>query len=472
MVVRIKPGRVSALTMGMLMLSGQACAQPAETLNQAVEKAVLENPEVLAAWHRFQGAGEETAIGRSGWLPRVDLNAGYARERLDRPDFTSEREFERHGAALSVRQLIFDGFATSGEISRLGHEERARFHELVAISEETAQDVVRTYLDVLRYRQLSQFAKDNYETHLTITKQLEQRARAGVSKGVDLEQASGRLALAKSNWLTEQANLHDVSARYRRLVGELPADSLAPVESFAAKLPAEAALWQGSLAQAPALRAALAGTAAARASQDSAKSGYYPTLELRASEDLTRNQNGLTGESRSSAVEVAFSYNLFNGGADRARVSRAAHLLSQAQDLRDKACRDLSQTVSIAWNDGLRLNEQLDFLGQHELSTRKVRDAYRQQFDLGQRTLLDLLDTENELFDSRRAQANAGYDLELARARVLAPLGRLLPTLGLNGLAKNAPAEAGEAEVDASGCAQVAGSGAMPSGFSSGPALR
>ena len=218
--------------------------------------------------------------------------------------------------------------------------------------------------------------------------------------------------------------------------------------------------------------AALAAAAAARASQDSAKSGYYPTLELQASEDLTRNQNGLTGESKSSSVEVAFRYNLFNGGADRARVARAAHQLSQAQDLRDKACRDVSQTVSIAWNDSLRLTEQLDFLGQHELSTRKVRDAYRQQFDLGQRTLLDLLDTENELFDSRRAQANAGYDLELARARVLAPLGRLLPTLGLNGLAKNAPAEAGEAEVDVSGCAQVAGSGAMPSGFGSGPALR
>ena len=73
----------------------------------------------------------------------------------------------------------------------------------------------------------------------------------------------------------------------------------------------------------------------------------------------------------------------------------------------------------------------MPFLRDHEVATAKVRDAYRQQFQIGQRTLLDLLNTENELFESRRALTNAQYDLKLAQYRWLALSHALLPALSL-----------------------------------------
>jgi adhesin transport system outer membrane protein len=122
---------------------------------------------------------------------------------------------------------------------------------------------------------------------------------------------------------------------------------------------------------------------------------------------------------------------LFNGLSDRARSRQYADLLNVAKDQRDQACRDVRQTTAIAYDDVRKLTEQLKYLDQHQLATEKARDAYRKQFDIGQRSLLDLLDTENELFQSRRAYTNGEYDLLIAQARTQAGVGNLLGALGL-----------------------------------------
>lgn len=445
------------LTLGLLPAEAAVSSQPAQTLREAVEKAVTSNPEVQAAYHRFLSAQEGVKVGRGGYFPRVDLSAGVGREHLDRPDFVADRSYTRKGASLNLNQMLFDGFATRSEVRRLSAEQRLRYFELLTTSEEIALEAVRAYLDVQRFTQLARYAQENLDSHNTIFKQIDERASAGVSRGVDLEQASGRLALAQSNVMTETSNRHDVSARYRRIVGELPYTTLQAMEDLSAKLPSTAELVDSALARAPAMRAAMAGTAAARAGEQRAEASFYPTLDLRARQDLTDNQEGIDGRTKSRAVELIANYNLFNGGSDSARLKQASYETSYAKDVRDKTCRDLGQTISIAHNDLQKLTEQRNFLSQHETSTRKVRDAYRQQFDLGQRSLLDLLDTENELFTARRALANAEADLQLAQARVLAPLGRLLSSFGLDGFTKNAPEMNDADQLDARGCLDASG---------------
>jgi len=130
------------------------------------------------------------------------------------------------------------------------------------------------------------------------------------------------------------------------------------------------------------------------------------------------------------------NYNLFKGGSDRALSRQYAERLALSKDLRDKACRDIRQTLAIAFNDIQNLSRQLGFLDQHQLATEKAREAYRKQFDIGQRTLLDLLDTENEYFQARRAYVNAAHEHAIAHARTLAGMGKLLSALqvGRDGL--------------------------------------
>lgn len=421
---------VCLAVLSTLQIAPAAAAAP-EALRDAVRKAVVTNPEVQARWHGFQAADADQETARAGYYPQVDVSASIGRERLTRPNAGTD-DYTHRNATLSLNQMVYDGFFTKSEVARMGYAKLARYYELVDASEGAALEVVRAYGDVLRYRELVRLAKANYVEHKQISDQIGERAGAGVGRRVDLEQATGRLALAESNLLTEVSNLHDVSARYLRLVGEMPPEALGDFgdKLAAGPLPANASeALREAFNTSPALNAAVENVRAGQALVDSRRSAYHPRVDLQAYKAIDHNLDGVSGRSTDSVVQLVLNYNLFRGGADQARLRQAAEQLNQSRDLREKACRDLRQTLSIAYNDSQRLVEQLRYLDQHQLSIEKAREAYRRQFDIGQRTLLDLLDTENEYFQARRAYTNARYDQVIAQARTLNGLGKLMSAL-------------------------------------------
>lgn len=429
-------------TVATLLVAGGSLAADVSTLSGAVEEAVMRNPEVVARYHVMTAASEEVKVARGGLYPRLDLRGYIGSETLEQRDMSPGAGPDRwdtynvDGGALTLRQLLFDGFATSKEVKRLKYAKRVRYYELLATAEDAALEATRAYLDVVKFRKLLDLARDNYATHKEVYEHVRQRVEAGIGRGVDLEQAGGRLALAESNLVTEAANLHDVSARFERVVGQQPPDPLQDPASFNGQLPTAEELTQGAFRQAPEMNAALENIRAARAELKSKKGAYWPTLALQASVAHDRNSDNLAFTDRETRgrLELLLNYNLFNGGSDRARVRQYNEHLYESYDLRDKVCRDLRQTTRIAWNDTMKLQDQLQFQDQHQLATAKARDAYRKQFDIGQRTLLDLLDSENELYDARRTYLISEADLEVAHARVLAPTGHLLESLKLKSI--------------------------------------
>ncbi|MFD2665007.1 TolC family outer membrane protein [Halomonas halophila] len=401
-------------------------------LQRVVQQAISTNPEVQAAWRELRASGQDRRATWGNYLPSVDVNAGVGQE--DR-EHDGRGSYDTDYAEVALTQMIYDGFATSSEVERLDRAELVRYYELLGASEEVSLEAVRAYLDVQRYRELVRLAQDNYAKHLEVFNQIEERTLSGAGRGVDLEQISGRLALAESNLMTEASNLHDVTARYQRIVGDLPAASLAPAPDFAGRLPADVAsaldlAFQGN----PEFHAAIENIAASRAARSGERSAFHPTLDLVARTGTYKDSDSGTlddvdeRQDRSS-IELVASMNLYRGGSDLASFRAASERVEQAINLREKACVDVRQTTQIAYNDTQRLREQLDYLNQHRLSTNRVRGAYQQQFDIGQRSLLDVLDTENEYFEASRAYANASYDVDLADARTLAAMGQLMQTL-------------------------------------------
>lgn len=411
-----------------------------QNLPDSVQEAILRNPEVLSKWRLYQAAGYDTDAAKAGYYPRLDAQAYAGRERYDSPS-TNATNYNHPGASLELRQMLFDGFATRNEVRRASYTRQARYFDLLASSDTVALETVRAYQDVLRYRKLVALARENWATHKELYNQIEERVAAGVGRRVDLEQATGRVALAESNWLTEAANLHDVSARYERLVGFQPEKSLADAPAFAGAA-AQETLSASQIQGNPSFQAAVAGIRAARAEARNKDSSLWPTVELRASQSVDRNIDGVAGGYNKGVIQLLLNYNLFRGGGDIARGRQYIEQLNANYDLRDKVCRDLRQSSRVALNEVRRNREQLANLQQHALSTEKARDAYRSQFDIGQRSLLDLLDTENEFFEARRSVIRAEHDLLIAQAQVLANGHRLLPALQLAPLENTAP-EAG-----------------------------
>ncbi|MDO8813098.1 MAG: TolC family outer membrane protein [Gallionella sp.] len=409
-------------------------AARSDMLVDFVQKAVLTNPDVLSRWHTFKAAISETTAARGGYLPRVDMTVDRGRERGQSQinNYTSNTE----NITFTLTQMLYDGFATRNEVSRLNNAQLARYYELLDASETAALEAARVFYDVTRHRKLFELTEDNYVRHRTAFEQIKLKVEAGVGRRVDLEQAGGRLALSESNLTVDNANVHDVSARFQRVIGELPPANLrkSPSQGKLAKqvLPnAAAAVLSVAVDYHPAILAAVENVRSARYDLYGRWAKYQPTVNLSIAQTHSKNLAGVDGATGNATAKVTLNWNLFSGGSDSARSTQYAGRLDAARDLRDKACRDIRMNLAIAYNDIWKLQEQLNYLDQHQLSIEKARGAYQKQFDIGQRSLLDLLDTENELYQAKRSYVNAEYDLAIAHTRTLAGMGRLVSSLGI-----------------------------------------
>lgn len=426
--------KTRALTLALtLAFAASASAQSNEALKAAAQQAINTNPDVTARFNAYRAAADAVDVARGGYFPRLDLSASAGRDR-DRIDSRTpqNQSISRSGTSLTLSQLLWDGLATQNEVGRLGHEKLARYFELLDATEQTALEAARAYYDVLRYRRLVQLAEDSYVQHKSAFNQIQSRFKAGVGRGVDLEQAGARLALAESNLSTELSNLHDVSARYQRVVGVAPPKAMPLPLPLKDGVPASANEASVEAARrSPAVSASIETLRATKELLSARESAYQPKVEARLRSGTGKNFDGVRDQRSDSSAEIVLNWNLFNGGSDRARVRQQANLVNQAADQRDKACRDARQVLAIAYNDTKKLADQLIYLDRNTLAIEKARDAYRQQFDIGQRSLLDLLNSENELYTARRSYANAEFDLGIAYARVQAALNRLNTQLGL-----------------------------------------
>jgi adhesin transport system outer membrane protein len=412
-----------------------ALAQPApanDALREATQRAIATNPEVTSRLNAYKAAADEVDIARSGFLPRVDLsaNAGRVRDRYNSRT-PQDQTLSTTGVALSASQLLWDGLGTRNLVQQSGHARLTRYFEFLDASDQTALAAVQSWIDVARARALVRLAEDNYVQHRQVVDLIQSRVKAGVSRGVDLEQAAARLALAEANLNTETANLHDMTERYQRVVGAPPPGAITLPSLEAGLAASPASMLEGATRRNAAIAAAVENYRAAEAQARNREAAYQPRVEAQVRAGSGHNFDGLPDQKRDATASLVLNWNLFAGGADRARVRQAANLLNQAADLRDKACRDTRQTAAIAFNDTRKLVDQIAFLDRNTLAAEKARDAYRQQFDIGQRTLLDVLNAENEVYTARRSLANAEHDLVLARARSHAATTNLVSVLGL-----------------------------------------
>jgi adhesin transport system outer membrane protein len=174
-----------------------------------------------------------------------------------------------------------------------------------------------------------------------------------------------------------------------------------------------------------ALAAANTDVEAARAERAAAKGTFYPSLDLVLARNWNEDIAGIEGDDENYGAYLQMRYNLLNGGGDTAQEKAAAGRLAKAKSRRDDVQWQVTESLRLAWNAYEAVNQQLQYLKIHERASQRTRDAYNKQFSIGQRTLLDLLDTENELFEARRDVVRAEFDRLGTQYRVQALTGSL-----------------------------------------------
>ena len=429
---------VFAANLSSLGLITNSHADETQSLTEIVQSAITSNPEVLQSYHSYLSVvkDKDAAFGR--YLPSVDLTTSIGTE--DRSDpltrgvgSTIRNSYTRNQTSISLKQMIFDGFATRSEVQRLDWSSKAKLFELEGTSEAIAFDATRAYIDYIRSRSLTTLAEDNYVAHKIIYEQLKQKANAGVGKKSDVEQAQSRLSLADYNMTMEGSNLHDVEARFQKVTGQIPPTSILSIEPINKEIP-DNVVEALKVAQNknPQLLASILDINAQSAAVNGRQSPFMPRVDFRAHSDHGNDLNGYSGNWRNDVAEINVSWNLFNGMSDRNLRSKEQELLEAANSRRDKTCKDIRLELQVAFNDIKKLKDQADYLDARQISIEKARDAYRKQFEIGQRTLVDLLNAENEVFEAKRLYVNVTNDLSIAYAKTNYQMGTLLSALGVS----------------------------------------
>ncbi|MFQ6573433.1 TolC family outer membrane protein [Pseudomonas sp. UM16] len=404
----------------------------AQSLPEAMQKALEVHPEIQAGVNSRIAADYQLRAAKGGYLPRVDVLAGYGREGTDSPSTGNQWETLNRGeSSLRLRQMVFDGFATSSEVGRQQATVNSRAYSLLGSSERTALTVAQVYLDVLTRREMVRLAEDNLRSHERIYDQIKLRTSRGVGRLADLDQAEARLAQARNNLITEQTNLADAKTNYLSVVGQMP-DELSPPAPFIDLLPANLdEARQQMIESSPILRSAESDIAAAEKQYDAAKSTFYPRFDAELGRTADNDIDGMNGHNNEWQAMLRMSFNLYAGGSNKADLESKSYLTNQALDIRNNALRQLNEELGLAWNALDNANAQLPIAQQYVDYSNNVRSAYQKQFSLGERTLLDLLDSENELFTAQRRLTEVKNSQVFTQYRIKATIGQLLKSQGV-----------------------------------------
>ena len=419
--------KLLVLVMASAMSAGQLAA--AQTLEESVSQTLLNHPQIKEAYSLYQSRKYQIDEAKAGYYPKLDASAGVGPERIKDAGTSERTDMTRRDASITLSQMLFDGFDTSSNVDRTDAEAKAQKLSLLSTAENTALRVTEVYLNMLRQQEIFDLSKDNLATHEQILSDITKRTTSGVGSSADLSQIQGRVARAYSNMAAAQNNLDDARAEYLRVVNSEPSDLVEPAaDSVVLPASLDEALKQAT-ANNPVLLSALEDINAAQYQHEGAKANYYPKVSLEAGQNWYEDAGGDKGYSDNLSAMLRVRYNLFNGGADDARSRSTSALYSQAKDIHMNAYRQVEEGTRLAWQAKESLKSQKEFQQQHvEYSYETVR-AYKQQFTLGQRTLLDVLNTENELFEARKSLIGTQYDELYAQYRILNATGTLLDSL-------------------------------------------
>jgi adhesin transport system outer membrane protein len=414
------------LTTVILFMCGGVAS--GETLQDAIKYMLQTNPEIKAASYNRLAKDQEVSQAKAGYYPSLGVSSGVGMTSYSHP---STDTIWPKSTVLSLKQNVFRFFGTEYEVNRLKSAADSQAYLLQGTSENVALLASKVYIDVLRNLDLAELAKENLTNHQRISDQMKLRSVSGVDRKADLDQVMGRLALSQSNAVISAANNIDAKTSYQAVIGRLPEDLTKPqlMGSVIPKSMEEAEIL--ALQGYPILKSAQADLEARLSQYKTAKSQLYPTIDLAVDYAWQNDTNRIAGYQENLTATATVNFNIFNGGYNKARIQQTAEQVKEAEAILNNTKRQIVQSVRLSWEAYQAAQEKVVFLEEYVKATGATADAFTAQWNIGRRTMFDLLDTQAEYITAKASLANARYDMLYAQYRVLNSLGKLVNTLGL-----------------------------------------
>jgi len=397
-----------------------------ETLKEAVDDTIKSHPKIGSNTFSVLGRTEEIRQAKADYFPQIGISGATGVQELQEP---VEDTLYPNVLTLSLRQNLFNGFQTKGEVDRQKSRTVSSAYLLQGTADLMALRTTEVYLNVMRQQEFLALVEEDLQTHLRISDQIKLRSGAGVSSSADSDQADSRVQLAEANVVNVRINLADANSNYLAVVGHLP-DQLEKPEVDSEDLPDDLDDAENkALRDHPILKSANADLKARIHQHDVAKGAFYPILDLEIDQNWEEDYDTV-GRNDDLIALLRLRYNLFRGYRDEAREQETMFLIGEARDIRNDTQRQVIESIRLSWMAYQAVLQKIQHLEQRVAATVATAAAYNKQFNLGKRTLLDVLDTEAEVTDAKRNLVAAKYDGLYAHYRILNGMGVLVSSIG------------------------------------------
>jgi len=415
-----------------------AMSAQAMSLTDAVSQAIATNPDIGIVASNREAVDQELRQARGLYLPQIDVAAGAGLATYN--DQTSRagnggdtEETFRRESSITLQQRLFDGFEAGATVEREMARVESAASRVMENSEVLALDAIGAYLEVLRARDLVRLSEDNIAYHRQVLDAMRARLEGGGGSQSDVDQTEARAARAQNTLVENLQNLRIAEAVFTRIVGSFPGNDLTYPEFPAGVLPADLdEAVQLAVRNNPTTKIFEADVRTAEAEVELSEVPMYPAVSLEALSEYNDGTSSLDTYEFNNQLMVRVRWNIFRGGIDRAARQEALFRLTESKNRRYRSVLESQQEMRTSWFELEAARDSIEALEDARDFNRSTLAAYEQQFEVAQRTLLDVLDAENELFTSEGQLITAQTNEQLASYRILGVGGVLLETLGVS----------------------------------------
>ncbi|MGI9351000.1 MAG: TolC family protein [Rhizobiaceae bacterium] len=434
MVNFLSSSRTSAI-LAALFYASSSLSSHALSLKEAVSVTLDSNPDIEQAIQNREAIEFELRQAKGLALPSVDLEAFTGVRRLDSPSRralgTDDNELYPSEVGVVATQTLFDGGRIRGEIDNQASRVDSASFRILERSETIGLNVVREYIEYLLQAEILQLAVQNLRTHEGISGNIRESIAKGTLTSADGQQGRERLLAAKARVQEAEENLSAAAIRFNRLVG-VPLTNAQTPPSVSAKLPSSLDKALGvARKNNPLVKIALADIDAQDAAVSAAKADFAPEITLEGRARTGDDIDSVNGRTSDLQARVILRWNLYRGGIKKANEQEQIRRASEQRMILHQVHRRIEEAVRIAWDRRLRQSRIAATLAEQSQENAKLVNSYREQFAVGQRSLLDVLDAQNTRFNVDVLERTAGKSALLAQYTLLAATGQLLQTFGL-----------------------------------------
>nr|WP_199243979.1 TolC family protein [Bacterioplanes sanyensis] len=396
------------------------------TLSEAYRATLDYNARLQGERARAQAEREGVSEAWSGIKPKLEATAALGSAKTYQVfSNTEERNsdnYERYDVTLN--QVIYSHKSFTA-ISRAKRAAELAGEEVKGVENDTAVEVINTYIDVVRTQRLKNILSAEKESHLYRLQQVEEMLGRGLTSLAEVLDARAEVDQIKAR-LVEVNNSHRVALQaLSQLTGQAVDAVVALDESYWKDIPAllQQNWLQAALEYSPKIRKAEAEVALAEAGSSHESAGHYPELYLYGR--YSDNDTDTTTLREESKVELQLRIPLYSGGGVSARARGAALREARALSMLDYARRQVKTEVEQLTSELEGFHDNINALFQSLASSRAAENAAQEGFNAGVRRLKELLDAQQRRSRVEQELVNAIYESNKKYASLLSLSGKL-----------------------------------------------